>query len=156
MIHISNAQPGDETKLSEVAISAFCEADRHFPQGAVVGGPPEHNLEAKHLSWINECFYVKCEKNGEICGGCIAKIKGASGFIVGVFVAKEYMRKGCGSALIQYLFDKYPNVEYWGLETPDFLQGNHLFYETHGFEVISKHEASNDLGYGFITYGRST
>jgi len=41
----------------------------------------------------------------------------------------------------------------WELETPDFLQGNHHFYESLGFEVISRGEKSYDLGYGFITYG---
>jgi len=155
MIRISNAQPGDETELSDVAISAFREADRYLPCGAVAGGPPEHNLAARHLSWINQCFYLKFEKNDEICGGCIANIESTAGFIVGIFITEEYMRQGFGSALLQHLFDKYPSVRYWELETPDFLQGNHFFYEMHGFEVISKSEKSYDLGYSFITYGRS-
>ncbi len=155
MIRVSDTIRGDEVELCEVAVSAFREADRYLPRGAVAGGPPEHDSVEQHLSWINERTYIKYEDGGAIFGGCIAKINDAAGFVLGIFVAKNKMRQGVGSALLQHLIVEHPSVGYWELETPDYLQRNHAFYEKHGFELTSSIGISHELGYGFRTYGRS-
>lgn len=155
MIRISSAVPGDEVGLCKVAISAFREADRYLPHGAVTGGPPEHDSIEQHSAWINEYVYIKYEEGGSIFGGCVAKVKDAVGFIHGIFVAENKMRQGVGSALLQHLIAKYPFVSYWELETPDFLQKNQAFYEKHGFKLKSSSSVLPELGYGFLVYGKN-
>jgi GNAT superfamily N-acetyltransferase len=154
-IQISNTIPGDEVKLCEVAVSAFLEADRYLPSGAATGGPPGHDSVEKHLFWINECIYIKYEEGGAIFGGCIAELNDTAGFILGIFVAENKMNQGVGSDLLKHLITEYPSVSYWELETPDYLQRNHVFYEKHGFELKSTTGFLPELGYGFRTYRRS-
>lgn len=153
-IHIKNSSPGDEIELCKVAASAFREADYHLPFGAVSGGPPGHESAAQHLSWINDCIYLKYEEDNEVKGGCIARTEGNNGFIIGVFVAENNMRQGVGSALLCKLFSKYPDIFCWKLETPDYLKRNHMFYEKNGFLSVSVSEIVPELGYGFRTYAR--
>lgn len=156
MIRISNTVSGDEVELCKVAVSAFLEADRYLPPGAATGGPPEHDSVEQHLAWINECVYIKYEESGVIFGGCVAKVNDVVGFILGIFVAESKIRQGVGSALLQHLIVQYPSVSYWELETADYLQRNHVFYEKSGFELKSSSGVLPELGYGFRTYGRST
>ncbi|MCD4653591.1 GNAT family N-acetyltransferase [bacterium] len=152
MGEISNATKCDAGKLCEIAVSAFAEDEKHKPDHISKGGPPNHNSIQTHLDWIDGDVYLKYEESGQLCGGCVAKINGSHGEIIGIFVGASSMNKGIGSSLLRYLISEYSNVKTWVLETPDYSKRNHAFYEKHGFVCVNKSEPEDEIGFGFYQY----
>jgi len=152
MTTITDAQLNDAERLCEIAVSAFIEDERHKPDHIPRGGPPGHDEVQNHIDWITHYVYLKYEENGQLCGGCMAKVDGWYGNIFGIFVDASSMNRNIGSSLLKQLLLNYPDVEIWSLETPDYARRNHAFYEKHGFQCIRRSEPESDIGFGFYHY----
>ncbi|WP_158582402.1 GNAT family N-acetyltransferase [Rummeliibacillus sp. POC4] len=73
-----------------------------------------------------------------------------------VFISPTSQNKGVGTAAIQFLEEKFPNVKLWTLYTPYLSFRNHHFYEKFGYKktketqltpklILFKYEKSSDV-----------
>jgi hypothetical protein len=146
MILIQKALKSDAKELRSAAISAFLD-DAH-------GGPPGHDAIENHVNWIRQHDYFKCVASGDIVGGCIVKKHPNYLELFGLFLHSKFIGKGKGSEFLCGVMKLYPDGATWTLETPDFAERNHRFYERNGFIEIEKTRPDPTLGYGFVRYQR--
>lgn len=150
---ISKATHKDAKKLSEASALAFIEDQKYQPDGATVLGPPGHDDVDKHRQWIDQYFYIKYTLESDlIAGGCMVEFSDNHGQIHGLFVHSDHMNKGIGKDLINYLFTNFPDIEVWGLQTPDYASRNQFFYEKLGFKCKNIIAADEKIGFGFHEY----
>lgn len=62
-----------------------------------------------------------------------------------VFISPESQNKGIGTASIQFLEEKFPNVKLWTLYTPYLSFRNHHFYEKFGYKKVKEVQLTSKL-----------
>lgn len=155
-IIIEKANREDAEELTRVSTLAFADDNRFKPPGVCMEGPPGHDSVGAHEKWIENHIYYKALLRSRIIAGCCFEKRQARHFHVhGLFVDPEYHNRGCGKIFLAYLFERYPEVEKWSLETPSYARRNHHFYETAGFFRVGMTKFEPDLGWAFVLYERS-
>ncbi|MHA1904773.1 MAG: GNAT family N-acetyltransferase, partial [Candidatus Thorarchaeota archaeon] len=133
-IEITLAQPEDAEILTEISKRAF---DSDIEVGAPgPGGPPDYDsVDAHRKDTENKRIdYWKFLFNETIVGGTrVYKVSDAHGYMYGVFVDPDYHGKGIGTATFQMMERKYPEVQKWTLDTPEWNPRTKGFYEKIGF-----------------------
>lgn len=153
---IEKARKEDAAELARVSTLAFADDNRFKPPGACMEGPPGHDEVAAHENWIENHIYYKALFNDRLIAGCCFAKKEWDHFHVhGLFVDPAFHNRGWGKTLLFYLFDKYPGVKKWSLETPSYARRNHHFYESAGFRKSGMTKFESDLGWAFILYERA-
>lgn len=153
---IERAKKEDAAELMNAAIRAFDDDNRYKPSGVCMDGPPGHDMVEAHEKWIESRIYHKALfRNRIIAGCCLVKIEDHHLYIHGFFVDPEFQNRGWGKKILAYLFEKYPGVEKWSLETPAYARRNHHFYETAGFTRAGMTKFEADLGWAFVLYERT-
>lgn len=152
MVEIQKTLESDAKPLRSAAVSAFLDDGRYKPASAQPGGPPGHDIIAKHRKWIREHDYFTCFVYGNIAGGCIVKRHSYHCELFGIFLHSDFIGQGIGSRFLGGVMKLYPAGSLWVLETPDYAERNQRFYERNGFRVNSKSKPAPGLGYGFIRY----
>jgi hypothetical protein len=82
------------------AISAFIDDERHKPDNAKPGSPPENDKIQSHMSWLRNHDYFKCVVHGKIAGGCIVKEHPNHHELFGIFLSRDFIEKGIGSRFL--------------------------------------------------------
>lgn len=152
---MSKAIESDLPQLRDLAVLAFTDDEHYKPVGAFPGGPPGHDSIQKHREWLNSMDYYKCIQDGELVGSCILNIHEDCGTIHGIHVKKGYMGGGIGSWILSESQRMNPQVCIWILETPDYAERNHRFYEKNGFTLSEVTPKNPALGFGFYKYRKS-
>lgn len=155
MIETQRAVESDIELLRMAAVSAFLDDERYKPLNARPGGPPGHDLLENHIQWIRDHDYFKCVVHGDIAGGCIVKRHPPHCQLFGIFLHRNFIGQGIGSLFLRAVIKLYPKASPWSLETPDYAERNHRFYEHNGFTVSEKLAPDPSLGYGFVLYIRA-
>jgi RimJ/RimL family protein N-acetyltransferase len=137
MIHISKAKPADAELLAQVSKDAF-DNDIHYGAPGP-GGPPGYDSPNWQAKMMRLGDYYKIEVEGQIVGGFIALRRKAREYELGrVFIAAEHQNRGIGTEAMEFLWQKYPLVKRWTLDTPAWNTRTRHFYQRMGFAEIGK------------------
>ncbi|MEG2379870.1 MAG: GNAT family N-acetyltransferase [Bacilli bacterium] len=85
--------------------------------------------------------------NKHIVGGMFVKEYNTSRIwkLSRIFIEPEFQSKGIGSFVINYIQEKYKDVDTWILETPEKNKKGQIFYENNGFKNIGITKITENL-----------
>lgn len=143
----------DIPELTGIMKRAF-DDDARLHLGIPEGGPPGYDngefLRAALLT-REEHFTrhgYKIVKGGKTIGFFLLWIYGRDKIrlnrLANIFVDPDYQNKGVGSQAMRFIFDSYPDVPGWFLDTPSWATRNHHFYGKHGFVKKGEEPWGND------------
>ncbi len=137
MIGISRARPADAELLAQISEDAFYNDIHYGAPGP--GGPPGYDSPAWQIKMMRLGDYYKIEVEDQIVGGFIVLRRKAREYELGrIFIAAEHQNQGIGAQAVEFLWQKYPLVKKWTLDTPDWNARTRHFYKKMGFVEIGK------------------
>jgi RimJ/RimL family protein N-acetyltransferase len=137
MIRISKARPADAELLAQVSEDAF-HNDIHYGAPGL-GGPPGYDSAAWQIKMMRLGDYYKIEVKGQIVGGFIVLRRKAREYELGrIFIAAKDQNQGIGTQAMEFLWQKYPLVKKWTLDTPEWNARTRYFYRKMGFAEIGR------------------
>lgn len=137
MIRFSKARPADAEPLAKVSEDAF-HSDIHYGAPGL-GGPPGYDSPAWQSKMMRLGDYYKIEVEDQIVGGFVVLRRKAREYELGrIFIATEYQNQGIGTQAVEFLWQKYPLVKKWTLDTPYWNARTRRFYKKMGFAEIGK------------------
>lgn len=69
----------------------------------------------------------------------------------GIYVDPDYQDRGIGKEILRLMYRRHPSVIRWSLDTPEWADKNHGFYERMGFTKIGVSE-NPDVPFKFFDY----
>ena len=137
MSYISKAGPTDAELLAQASKDAF-DNDIHYGAPGP-GGPPGYDSPAWQARMMQMGDYYKIEVDGQIVGGFIVLRRKAREYELGrIFIAAEHQHQGIGTQAMEFLWQKYPLVKKWTLDTPHWNARTRRFYAKMGFAEVGK------------------
>lgn len=137
MIGISRARPADAELLAQISEDAFYNDIHYGAPGP--GGPPGYDSPAWQIKMMRLGDYYKIEVEDQIVGGFIVLRRKAREYELGrIFIAAEHQNQGIGAQAVEFLWQKYPLVKKWTLDTPDWNARTRHFYKKMGFAEIGR------------------
>lgn len=134
---IAKAKLADAELLAQVSKDAF-NNDIHYGAPGP-GGPPGYDSAAWQAKMMRLGDYYKIEVEGQIVGGFIVLRRRAREYELGrIFIAAEHQNQGIGAKAMEFLWQKYPLVKRWTLDTPEWNARTRHFYRKMGFTEIGK------------------
>jgi RimJ/RimL family protein N-acetyltransferase len=116
-------------------------------------GPPGYDSPEDISAAIRkpENRYFKILKDGALAGGlCACDMGGGRFHINSLYIFTALQSGGAGTEAMRLLFDRFPEVARWTLETPYLSLRNHHFYEKLGFVKTGETEPGPDGFYLFL------
>jgi ribosomal protein S18 acetylase RimI-like enzyme len=142
-------QKKDIEELVRVSIRSF-HSDYLVGAPSKTGGPPGYDSIQFHNKILvkSDAFYKIIEYE-KIIGAFWIVYKGNNHTELSrVFIDPDYQRKGIGNRVFQFLFNKYPNITKWSLDTPKWNIRTYNFYTKLGFKI----EHEDNSFYYFIKF----
>lgn len=139
-------------RLDEVAlltaIQTRCfdiENQRHLSREK--GGPEGYDSREWAEAMVREGRYLGVRVGEELVGGLVVKrIDEKTIRLNRLFIAQEWQGKGVGKKAMELLEMRYPEIERWVLDTPEWAIRNQHFYSRLGFVKIDEiYEPSEDF-----------
>ncbi|MFW9910505.1 MAG: GNAT family N-acetyltransferase, partial [Candidatus Thorarchaeota archaeon] len=100
------------------------------------GGPPGYDSVETHRrdTQLKNTDYWKVLVDGRIVGGTrVNRVNDRHHYIYGVFIDPDFHGKGIGTEFFNLIESRYPHVEKWSLDTPEWNPRTKAFYEKLGF-----------------------
>ncbi|MFX1294898.1 MAG: GNAT family N-acetyltransferase [Promethearchaeota archaeon] len=138
----------DINELTDIMTKAFDDdAQKHL--GKDHGGPEGYNNGDFFKKWLfpyheSKGYKAINETTGKIEGAIIVWILPENEFnsVGTIFVDPKEQRKGIATLLWKHIEKEHPEKKLWILETPEWAEAAHRFYEKIGFHRTEKKEYS--------------
>lgn len=143
---LRRARPREAAALAEISRRAF-HSDHAFG-GPAAGGPPGYDSPEWQRRAMGGAAYHAVEVDGELAGGAIVDRRSPHHHeLARLFLDPAWHRQGIGRQVMARLFDAYPRVTRWTLDTPAWNQRTRPFYEGLGFAEVGRvtHAAGPEL-----------
>jgi GNAT superfamily N-acetyltransferase len=138
-IHFKIASTRDAERLTIVSVRSF-HSDYFVGGRKSIGGPVGYDSTEFHKQTIEEASkFYKILMDDRIIGGFWffnRNVKHA--YLSRIFVDPEFHHKGVGLLSFKFLFQNYPEVKQWSLQTPIWNTRTPKFYIKLGFEIVKK------------------
>ena len=131
---LSEATEADVERLADISKKAF-DTDSDFGASGQVG-PSGYDSAAFYSRMLRflSCYLILL--GGEPVGGVLVKVGGKHGVVERFFVDPKHHRKGIGSAGMEQIMSRYPEVTLWTLGSPEWNVRTSSFYESLGFKHV--------------------
>jgi lincosamide nucleotidyltransferase A/C/D/E len=127
----------DAGVLAAISRLAFDGDVRYGAPGP--GGPPGYDSPAWQRRMMQAGEYFRIVLGGDTIGGVILFRQSPQEIQVGrIFLAPAHQDKGIGRRVFELLWDAYPLVRRWALDTPLWNARNRHFYRRVGVEEIGE------------------
>lgn len=134
-VTIELAQKEDAEILASISKRSF-ETDVDVGS-SLIGGPPGYDTADAQRFFMKMLEYYKILLEDEIVGGiALGATDGEQRILERIFVEPEHMKKGIGIKAMELSWEKYPVVQSWALDTPEWNVRTTNFYEKLGFKQI--------------------
>ncbi len=136
-VRITKAKLSDADTLAKVSECAF-HSDALYG-GPIEGGPKGYNSAGWQRKMMALGDYYKIIQENQIIGGIIVFRERPREYEVGrIFLDPEFQNRGIGAQVFELLWQKYPLVKRWTLDTPAWYERNRHFYKKVGFVEIGE------------------
>ena len=145
MIELVRAEQADSKVLTDIQKDTFLDDRRRFAPDND-GGPFGFDSVDYQKKMIEQADYYKILLQNKIIGGVILllSLDGASCTIVRMFIHPSSHNKGFGKMTLKILEEMHPNVKIWMLDTPEWAERNHRFYESIGYRKVMEEYSPDD------------
>lgn len=138
-IHFEIASPEDAESLTAASISSF-NTDFFVGGRTSIGGPCGYDSVEFHERMIKEASkFYKILIGDQIIGGFwFFNNNIEKAYLSRIFIDPKFHCKGIGLLSVNFLFQNFPFVKEWTLQTPSWNTRTPKFYMKLGFEIIKK------------------
>ncbi len=113
--------------------------------------PPGYDSVDYQIESMKKHRYFEILHENEIIGGVIVKqIKREIGYILRIFIRRDWQNRGVGTQTMKLLEHKFPQIKKWQLDTPYLSFQNHHFYEKLGYRKIGETKPEKNGFYCFL------
>ena len=81
----------------------------------------------------------------KIIGATFVVPKGKTGYLGAIFIDPQQQKRGFGRQAIITIFNNYPKIKKWKLDTPGESFHLHRFYESLGFMKVGKQQDKSGI-----------
>ncbi len=129
----------DAESLTTVSVNSF-HTDYFVGGRNSIGGPPGFDSVEFHERMIKEASrFYKMLLDDQIIGGFWFFNKNIEkAYLSRIFIDPKFHCKGIGLLSFNFLFQNFPIVKEWTLQTPNWNTRTPKFYMKLGFEIIDK------------------
>ncbi|MBT6340795.1 MAG: GNAT family N-acetyltransferase [Desulfobacula sp.] len=138
-VNFKIATKEDAEKLTIISVNSF-NTDFDLAGRKSIGGPPGYDSTEFHERMIEEAskFYKITIDNQIIGGFWFIEENIEKAYLYRIFVDSKFYKKGIGLQSFNFLFQNFPRIKEWSLQTPIWNTRTPKFYKKLGFEVIEK------------------
>ena len=129
---VEKAAPENASVLTALQREAFNTKMARY--GLPPGNGPHGFADSEwQIKQMQENDYYAISWQGTIVGGCIVKNTSDECHIIRIFIGPEYQKRGFGKQGLSKIELLYPQAPVFTLDTPDWDDENHRFYEGLGY-----------------------
>lgn len=147
MIEISSAEMRDAPVILELQRLAYQSEARLYDDWSL---PPLTQTLESLESEFEHSIVLKAVAAEYIVGSVRAKVVAAVGHIGRLIVHPDYQGQGIGSALLERVEARMPNVEKYELFTGSRSEANIRLYRRHGYQIARQQELSPTVSVVFM------
>ncbi len=140
-IYFKIASTKDAEQITTVSVKAF-HTDFFVGGRKSIGGPSGYDSTEFHKQTIKEASkFYKILMDDRIIGGFwFFNNNVEHAYLSRIFVDPEFHNKGVGLKSFKFLFQNYPDIKKWSLQTPIWNTRTPKFYIKLGFEIVKESE----------------
>ncbi len=141
MLRLKIANLKDAETITKNRIAAYNKEHKENSPEGVEGGPPDYDSVQCTMEGIKSNIYYLILLEDNIIGSFWLSLEKENHFELEDFVIHpDYQNLGYGTACIDMMEKKHPDITLWTLATPSFSRKNQHFYEKCGYQRIGKSE----------------
>ena len=130
----------DMKEVTEISIKSF---HSDIEVGAeILKGPPGYDSLDFHQKMLKESsYFYKVLKSHEIIGAFwFMKKEYDEAYLYRLFIEPKHHKNGVGQSILEFIFQTFPKVKAWELQTPKWNRRTKQFYEKVGFAISEETE----------------